>query len=256
MKISILIPLYNEAGTLSELLERVQAAELPAGCDKEIVIMNDGSTDRTNALLKSIARNNDVIVVHLARNRGKGTAIRAGIAVATGDVILIQDGDLEYDPADYKSVLAPFVGGDAHVVFGSRFLGRCEAMKWQNRLANKILTTTANLLYHTNLTDQGTAYKAFRADILRSIDLKSERFEFCAEVTAKVRKLGHTIHEVPIIYKARTVGEGKKIRTKDGFQALWTLLKFRFSSPFLISITARVSQSKALYPRKGENPFT
>lgn len=226
MRISILIPVYNEARTLPEILNQVQSAELPGGCEKEIVIIDDGSTDRTNSLLRSFAEDSKVVAVQLPTNRGKGAAIRAGIAVATGDVILIQDGDLEYDPRDYESVLAPLVEGIADVVYGSRFLGSCEAMKWQNRLANLILTETANFLYEANITDQGTAYKAFRLALLKSFDLQSERFEFCSEVTAKARRQGYKIHEVPITYKARTIGEGKKIRTRDGFNALWTLVKF------------------------------
>lgn len=231
MKISIVIPVYNEARTLPELLNQVQVAELPGGCVKEVLIIDDGSTDCTSAFLRSFAHTN-VVAVHLERNQGKGAAIRAGIAVATGDVILIQDGDLEYDPGDYRTLLAPFVGGTADVVYGSRFLGRCEAMKWRHRLANVILTSTANFLYGANITDQGTAYKAFRAELLKNFDLQSERFEFCSEVTAKTRRCGYRIYEVPIRYKARTISGGKKIRLRDGFQALWTLVKLRFCSPF------------------------
>lgn len=242
MKISIVIPVYNEVQTLAQMLEQVHKAPMPEGCTNEIIVVDDCSVDGTPAALGKCSSG---IQVHRnKRNCGKGSAIRVGLAAATGDIVLIQDGDLEYDPKDYRSILAPMIAGRADIVYGSRFLGVCNGMRWQNWVANKILTGTTNLLYQANLTDQGTAYKAFRTDILRNLDLKSERFEFCSEVTAKARKLGHTIHEVPISYKARTVGEGKKIRPRDGFQALWTLLKFRFSSPCLIS--SGVSQSKAL----------
>jgi dolichol-phosphate mannosyltransferase len=244
MKISIIIPVYNEVETLPEILAKVQNTSMPDGCTSEIIVVDDCSVDGTLAVLDKCSSR---IQVHRnERNCGKGSAIRTALAVATGDIVLVQDGDLEYDPKDYRSILTPIVGGRADVVYGSRFLGVCDGMKWQNWLANKTLTATANLLYQAKLTDQGTAYKAFRTDILRSLDLKSERFEFCSEVTAKVRKLGHTIHEVPITYKARTVGEGKKIRPKDGFHAIWILLKFRFSSSSLISIARRVSRSKAV----------
>lgn len=248
MKISIIIPIYNEAKTLPELLRQVQAAEVPAGCGKEIVVVNDGSTDRTNMLLEAHGGNSTVITVHLESNRGKGAAIRAGLAVANGDIVLIQDGDLEYDPKDYKSVLTPLVADTADVVYGSRFLGTCEGMKWQNRLANSILTATANLLYRVNITDQGTAYKAFRAELLRSFELQSERFEFCSEVTAKTQMLGYQIYEVPITYKARTLLQGKKIRPRDGFQALWTLLKFRFWRPGIPPHALQPAQTRQVSP--------
>jgi glycosyltransferase involved in cell wall biosynthesis len=230
MKVSILIPVYNEASTLSQLLGQVHAAGLPSGCTREIIVVNDGSVDETRGLLDDYPQEESVKAIHIGRNQGKGSAIRAGLSAATGDVILIQDGDLEYDPSDYSAVLAPIVEGEADVVYGSRFLGSTQGMKWQNRIANLLLTATANLLYSANLTDEATAYKAFRADVLRSFDLQSERFEFCSEVTAKASRLGYKIHEVPISYAARTVSEGKKIRAADGLQALWTLVKLRFSS--------------------------
>ncbi len=225
MKISIIIPVYNEVNVLPMVLERVIKAALPAGCEKEIVIVDDGSTDGTSELLD---RYRDAVTLHHSvENFGKGAALRIGIRKATGDIVLIQDGDLEYDPNDYIKMLQPIVDGRASVVYGSRFLGDLKGMKMANWLANKILTTTANLLYGARLTDEATAYKAFRMDVLRGMRLRCLRFEFCPEVTAKVRRLGYQIHEVPIGYNARGILEGKKIRWQDGFHAMWTLVKCR-----------------------------
>jgi len=168
-------------------------------------------------------------VVHRRINHaGKGSAIRTGIGLATGDIVLIQDGDLEYDPNDYARILEPIVDGRADIVYGSRFLGKPVAMAWKNRVANRILTAAANLLYSAQLTDEATAYKAFRTTVLRRIPLECRRFEFCPEVTAKARRLGCRIHEVPVSYNARGIAEGKKIRARDGWEALWTLVKWRF----------------------------
>ena len=161
-------------------------------------------------------------------NFGKGTAIRIGLAKATGDVILIQDGDLEYDPNDYADIVQPILDGRADVVYGSRFLGNPAGMMKLNWIANRILTLTANILYQARLTDEATAYKAFRTGVLRSMKLECRRFEFCPEVTAKVRRMGYRIHEVPVSYNARGIDEGKKIRASDGFEALWTLIRYRF----------------------------
>lgn len=234
MRVSILIPVYNEFPTLPLVLERVIAAPLPAGCEKEIVVVDDGSTDGTADLLdrlKTDARFGVVHVHHSVVNFGKGAALRVGIAKASGDIVMVQDGDLEYDPRDYLQVLQPLVDGRADVVYGSRFRGGgVEGMKWSNRLANRILTLAANILYGAAITDEATAYKAFRTSLLRSMRLRAMRFEFCPEVTAKVRRLGRTIHEVPISYSPRGIREGKKIRARDGYQALWTLLRYRFAS--------------------------
>jgi glycosyltransferase involved in cell wall biosynthesis len=227
LKVTILIPVYNEVNVLPMVLDRVMKADLPAGCAKEIVIVDDGSTDGTTELLE---RYRDLVVVHHSvENFGKGAAIRIGLRKASGDIVLIQDGDLEYDPRDYVAVLQPIVDGDAKVVYGSRFRGDLKGMKFANWVANKLLTWTANLLYGCRITDEATAYKAFHADVLNGMRLRCMRFEFCPEVTAKVRRMGYGIHEVPIRYNARGILEGKKIRWQDGFHAMWTLLKYRFT---------------------------
>src|SRR5579872_333040 len=227
VKVSILIPVYNEFRTLPQVLQRVVDAPLPEGCEKEIIIVDDGSTDGTTELLQQYKNSPLMLVHHSVVNFGKGAALRVGIAKASGDIILIQDGDLEYDPNDYPKLLEPICAGKAEVVYGSRFLQTFEGMKWANWLANRILTVAANILFAAKITDEATAYKAFRADVMKSLDLKCLRFEFCPEVTAKVRRLGFQIHEVPIYYNPRSILEGKKIRWNDGVEALWTLLKYR-----------------------------
>lgn len=230
MKISILIPVYNEFLTLPLVVERVLAAPLPAGCEKEIVLIDDGSTDGTSELVERY-RNSPLMLVHQSIvNFGKGAALRIGIAKATGEILMVQDGDLEYDPADYIKVLQPIVDGRSEVVYGSRFLGGVRGMKRRNWIANKILTLAANVLFGAGITDEATAYKAFTRRAIESVDLKCVRFEFCPEVTAKLRRLGYTIAEVPISYNPRGILEGKKIRWQDGVEALWTLIKYRFKT--------------------------
>ncbi len=236
MKVSILIPVYNEFQTFPQVLARVRAAPLPPGCTREIVVVDDGSTDGTAAQILAAS---DLVAHRTERNRGKGAAIRAGIELATGDAILIQDGDLEYDPGDYARLLEPILRGEAEIVYGSRFRGSPLGMAWKNRLANRILTAAANLLYRAQISDEATAYKAFRTPVLRGIRLECRRFEFCPEVTAKARRLGYRIAEVPIGYNARGIAEGKKIRARDGFEALWTLVRYRFTP------TARLRRSRA-----------
>jgi glycosyltransferase involved in cell wall biosynthesis len=227
MKISILLPVYNEFLTLPLVLQRVIDAPLPAGCEKEIVIVDDGSTDGTTETLYEYKGSGTIVVHHSVVNFGKGAALRIGMAKATGDILLVQDGDLEYDPNDYVKILEPLVRREADVVYGSRFMQGVKGMKLANWTANKILTWTANLLFSANITDEATAYKAFRREVLDGIDLKCMRFEFCPEVTAKVRRLGYRIHEVPVSYNPRGILEGKKIRWQDGVEAMTTLIKYR-----------------------------
>jgi dolichol-phosphate mannosyltransferase len=229
VKISILIPVYNEFRTFGQVLERVRAARLPEGCEKEIVVIDDGSTDGTGQVIGEYCGAGLIVASHSEANLGKGMAIRAGLPLVSGDVVLIQDGDLEYDPADYARIVEPILRGEAEVVYGSRFLGRPKNMALKNRAANWLLTRAANVLYDAGLTDEATAYKAFRVSVLRGLHLECRRFEFCPEVTAKLSRLGHRITEVPISYNARGIADGKKIRARDGFEAAWTLVKYRFA---------------------------
>ena len=231
-KLSIIIPVYNEKMHIREVLDRIRNAALPNGVEREIIIVDDGSNDGTTEILKNIKdterENNIVTVHHSVLNFGKGVATRIGISYASGDIILIQDGDMEYDPNDYSKLIAPILERNASVVYGTRFSKKPKGMTLPNYIANRVLTFFANFLYNANITDEATAYKAFRSDVLKSLSLNSCRFEFCPEVTAKVLKFGHTIYEVPIYYDARTIEEGKKIRWNDGVVALWTLIKYRF----------------------------
>jgi dolichol-phosphate mannosyltransferase len=228
-KISVIIPVYNEFRTFHRVLERVLRAPLPEGCSMEVVVIDDGSTDGTTQALGEHVRAGVVVGHYLPENRGKGAAIRTGISIASGDIVIIQDGDLEYDPSDYPRILDPIVRGEADVVYGSRFLGRPTGMALKNRIANWILTGAVNLLYGAGISDEATAYKAFRLTALRRLHLDCRRFEFCPEVTAKLCRLGYRIREVPISYNGRGIADGKKIRARDGFQALWTLARYRFT---------------------------
>ncbi len=224
MKLSVIVPVYNERETVREILERVRAVEV----EKEIIVIDDGSTDGTRDILREEEGRGDVRVIYHPQNRGKGAAIRTGLEHATGDVVLIQDADLEYDPRDYPRLLQPILEGRAEVVYGSRFRGRCESMLFWHALGNKLLTLATNLIYGAALSDMETCYKVFKAEVIKSIPLRARRFEFEPEVTAKVLKRGYRIHEVPISYSGRKHHEGKKITWRDGFTALWTLIKYRF----------------------------
>jgi glycosyltransferase involved in cell wall biosynthesis len=225
MKLTVIMPAYNEVNTIREIVKRVQAVDLA----HEIVIVDDGSSDGTREILKDLEKQPDIRVILHERNQGKGTAVRTGIQAAQGDVILIQDADLEYDPRDYPSLLKPLEEGIADVVYGSRFLGgpRRPILFW-NMVANKILTLITNILYNNILTDMETGYKAFRKEVLDGITIKAKRFNFEPEFTAKMLKKRVRIYEVPISFNPRLYSEGKKIGFKDAVEALWTIIKYRF----------------------------
>jgi glycosyltransferase involved in cell wall biosynthesis len=229
-RVSILIPAYHEERTIAEVLRRVSSVDTASvGFEKEIIVCDDGSKDNTAAEVeKTAAALGGITLIRHPQNRGKGAAIRTALDHATGDYVLIQDADLEYDVSDYPAILAA-VNAGATAVYGSRFLHRRlpEGMHPANWLANRLLTLTANVLYRHKITDEATCFKVIRTDILRDLHLECERFEFCPEVTAKLGKKHVKIVEVPIAYSARNVQDGKKVRWTDGFEAMWVLVKHR-----------------------------
>ncbi|MDE3090871.1 MAG: glycosyltransferase family 2 protein [Chloroflexota bacterium] len=228
-KLTVVIPVYNEQETIHEVVERVCAVDL-GSIEKEIVISDDGSTDSTPAAIEN-SRNAHAEIVRVytsPTNLGKGAAVRLGMSLAKGDVIIIQDADLELDPAEYSRILDPFLTHSADVVYGSRFARHTSRISARTRWANRFLTTLTNLLFSGHLTDMETAYKAFRREVIQKIRLRCVRFDFEPEITAKLLRAGYAIHEVPISYNPRSAAAGKKISWVDGIEAIYTLLRCRF----------------------------
>ncbi|HHN94224.1 MAG TPA: glycosyltransferase family 2 protein [Anaerolineae bacterium] len=241
MKLSIIIPAYNEINTIAEIVRRVRAVPLPIEIgygpddgttvtfEREIIIVDDGSTDGTREVLRELADEPDITVVFHERNQGKGAAVRTGLQHTTGDIILIQDADLEYDPRDYPALLQPILEQRSQVVYGSRFRGGpTKAMFFWHMLGNRLLTFVTNLLYDTILSDMETCYKVFTRAVAEQLDLRAPGWGFDPEITAQILNRGYRIYEVPISYTGREFEEGKKISWRDAFTVLWTLLKYRF----------------------------
>lgn len=224
LKLSVVMPVYNEKATIREILDRVSQVAL----DKEIICVDDASTDGTIEFLEEEEAKGIVRLFRHPHNMGKGAAVSTGLKEVAGEVVIIQDADLEYDPEDYHAILAPIMTGKAKAVYGSRFRGRRENMTFTSALGNGFLTAAANVIYGTSLTDVETCYKAFTSDIARRLKLVSPRWGFDPEITARILRMGYRIHEVPISYRGRPSEEGKKIRWKDAFVVLSTLLRYRF----------------------------
>lgn len=229
-KLSIIIPVYNEQSTIKEVIDQVIEVDLNP-IQKEIIICDDGSTDGSLEVIKheQLAHGDIVRVYTSTINLGKGAAIRFGFRHATGDIIIIQDADLELNPREYADLIQPILNGQTNVVYGSRFKGKNKGVPLKTHLANRILTSLTNLLYGSHLTDMETAYKVFKADIIKTLQLRCDGFDIEPEITARLLRAGHSIYEVPITYDPRTSQEGKKISWRDGIEAIYTLAKCKFT---------------------------
>ena len=227
MRLSVVIPVYNEKNTIGEVLRRVRMVDLP----KEVIVVDDCSTDGTREFLQGLAPSDDLTIILQPRNAGKGAALRAGFRRVRGDIVIVQDADLEYDPAEYPVLIQPIIAGKADVVFGSRFLGGPHrVLLFWHSVGNRILTTLSNMMTDLNLTDMETCYKVFRTDVLGRFELRENRFGFEPEFTAKIARARCRVYEVPISYSGRDYSEGKKIGWKDGVAALFFIMKYRFFS--------------------------
>jgi glycosyltransferase involved in cell wall biosynthesis len=226
-KLSVVVPVFNERNTLVEIVRRMRAVELPDSIEREIIVVDDGSDDGTRDVLKQLGDSTVRVIMH-ERNRGKGAAVRTGFATATGEYVLVQDADLEYDPEDWPKLLNPILRGRTRVVYGSRFTGERRNMLFVHWVGNRFLSFVTNVLYNTTLSDMETCYKLLDRRLINELTLTADRFDIEPEITAKVLKRGVRIYEVPISYAGREFDEGKKITWHDGFAALWTLVKYRF----------------------------
>jgi glycosyltransferase involved in cell wall biosynthesis len=224
VKLSVVMPVFNEKETIREILAQVRAV----GLVSQMIVVDDFSTDGTREILKEEEQKGDVTLVLHDRNHGKGAAVRSGLEHITGDIVIIQDADLEYDPRDYPTLIRPIVEGRVKVVYGSRFIGPRKDMLFTHWLGNQFLTLVTNIMFDTTLSDMETCYKVLRADLAKTLNIKSDRWGVDPEITAKVLKRGNRIFEVPISYYGREFYEGKKINWRDGFVVLWTLIKYRF----------------------------
>ena len=224
--LSVVVPVFNEAATVAHVLERVLGTELPV--QLELIAVDDGSSDASLTILEGVDDPRLRVIRH-ADNAGKGASIRTGLAAATGDIVVIQDADLEYDPADWADLLPPLLSGEVDVVYGSRFMGSPEGMQWQNRMANQFLSALTSVLYRQRLTDMETCYKLIRRSVFTSLELTADRFDIEPEITAQLLRRGIEIRELPISYSARSQEDGKKIGYRDGLAAIVTLIRWRFA---------------------------
>lgn len=227
--LSVIVPVFNERNTVAEIIRRMRAVTLPVGMELEVVVVDDGSSDGTDKVLGAL-EDSTVRVINHGGNLGKGAAIRTGLESVRGDLVLVQDADLEYDPEDWPRLIDPIVKGKAQVVYGSRFTGERKNMFPSHWLGNRFLTLVTNILYRTTLSDMETCYKLFDRRVLEGITIRSQRFEFEPEITAKVLRRGYRIYEVPISYAGREMSEGKKISWRDGIGAIIALVRYRFTT--------------------------